>query len=105
MYMRIVLCRTITGTSPASNYVGIEQSITYGTNTQILSTTAGITDTGTTLLLLATDAFNKYKKATGAKEDSTTGLLKISSSQYKKLKSLFFNIGGVSALHLHLHTV
>ncbi|KAM5545333.1 hypothetical protein V8D89_000946 [Ganoderma adspersum] len=85
---------TITGTSPASNYVGIDQSITYGTNTEILSTTAGITDTGTTLLLLATDAFNKYKKATGAKEDSTTGLLKISSSQYKKLKSLFFTING-----------
>ena len=105
MYMRIVLCRTITGTSPASNYVGIEQSITYGTNTQILSTTAGITDTGTTLLLLATDAFNKYKKATGAKEDSTTGLLKISSSQYKKLKSLFFNIGGVSAFHPPLYPV
>ncbi|PIL28539.1 transporter [Ganoderma sinense ZZ0214-1] len=84
----------ITGTSPASNYVGVDQSITYGQNTQILSTTAGIVDTGTTLLLLATDAFNAYKSATGAQLDSTTGLLKISSSQYQNLQSLFFTIGG-----------
>lgn len=91
----------ITGTSPASNYVGIDQSITYGQNTQILSTTSGITDTGTTLLLIATDAFNAYKSATGAELDSTTGLLKITSDQYNQLESLFFTIGGVSALHCH----
>ncbi len=46
--------------------------------------------------MIATDAFNAYKKATGATEDSTTGLLKISSKQYKKLQSLFFTIGDVS---------
>jgi cathepsin E len=61
-----------------------------------LSSTAGIVDTGTTLLLLATDAFNKYKSATGAVLDSTTGLLRITSSQYANLKSLFFTINGVS---------
>lgn len=45
----------ITSTSPASNYVGINQSITYGTSkAPILNTTAGIVDTGTTLLLIAT---------------------------------------------------
>ena len=47
--------RPITTTAPANEFVGIDQSVTYGAaNTPILATTAGITDTGTTLLLLAT---------------------------------------------------
>ena len=40
-----------------------------------------------------TDAYSKYKSATGGTEDSSTGLLKISSSQYNKLETLNFNIG------------
>jgi saccharopepsin len=43
----------ITSTSPASEYWGIDQSVTYGSSS-ILSSTAGIVDTGTTLVLLAT---------------------------------------------------
>ncbi len=44
----------ITSTSPASTFVGIDQTITYGTaGTPILASTAGILDTGTTLLLIA----------------------------------------------------
>ena len=51
---RTHVCSPITSTSPASAYVGIDQSITYGSSgTTILSSTAGITDTGTTLVLLA----------------------------------------------------
>ena len=42
--------------SPAADYVGVDQSVTYGTETAILRTTAGIVDSGTTLLLLATGA-------------------------------------------------
>ena len=42
-----------TTTSPANEYWGINESIKYGSTT-ILSTTAGIVDTGTTLILLAT---------------------------------------------------
>jgi len=53
---------------------------------------------GTTLLLIASDAFQRYKKATGATLDSKTGLLTLTSSQFKKLESLFFHIGGVSFL-------
>ena len=46
--------RPITSTSPASNYVGIDQSITYGpSGLPILDSSAGIVDTGTTLVLLA----------------------------------------------------
>lgn len=43
----------LTTTSPASTFWGINQSISYGSTT-ILSSTAGIVDTGTTLILIAT---------------------------------------------------
>ena len=49
---------------------------------------------GTTLTLLASDAYNKYKIATGAVLDSNTGFLSITSSQFSKLKNLDFKIGG-----------
>jgi len=85
----------ITSTPPASNYWGIDQSVSYGDNT-ILNITAGIVDTGTTLLLLATDAFQAYEKATGGTMDSTTGLLTVTEEQFNNMQSLFFNIGGIS---------
>jgi cathepsin E len=83
----------VTTTSPASLYWGINQSVAYGTTT-IMSTTAGIVDTGTTLIYLPTDAYNKYVSATGATLDNNTGLLKVSS--VTSLKSLFFTMGGVA---------
>ncbi|KAI0658195.1 aspartic proteinase precursor [Cubamyces menziesii] len=84
----------VTSTSPASAYVGIDQSITYGSaGTTILSSTAGITDTGTTLVLIASDALSAYQAATGAVADSATGLLKITQAQFDNLESLFFHIG------------
>ncbi|KAI9452796.1 aspartic peptidase A1 [Lactarius psammicola] len=83
-----------TGTFPASEFWGINQSIRYGASTTILSTTAGIVDTGTTLILIATDAFNRYKTATGAVNDAATGLLRITSTQFNNLQSLFFTAGG-----------
>ncbi|KAH9936082.1 acid protease [Fomitopsis serialis] len=87
----------ITTTSPASNYWGINQDVTYGQNgTSLLSGNAGIVDTGTTLLMIATDAFQKYQKATGATLDSTTGLLSITEDQYNKLQSLYFKIGSTT---------
>ncbi|CAK5284004.1 unnamed protein product [Mycena citricolor] len=87
----------ITKTSPASQYWGIDQTITYGTNgSPILGLTAGIVDTGTTLLMIATDAFNAYKQATGATLDSATGLLTVTQSQFDNMQSLFFAIGDVS---------
>ncbi|KAG0703772.1 acid protease [Suillus ampliporus] len=86
----------LTTTSPADNYWGINQSVSYGTGNTILNTTAGIVDTGTTLLLLASEAFQAYQSATGATQDSTTGLLTITQQQYNNLQSLYFNIGGVT---------
>ncbi|KAH9052762.1 acid protease [Lactarius vividus] len=72
----------VTTTSPASEFWGINGSILYGTSTTIISTTA--------------DAFNRYKTATGAVLDATTGLLKITSTQFSNLQSLFFTAGGKS---------
>jgi len=90
---------SITSTSPADEYWGINESITYGSSgTTVLSSSAGIVDTGTTLVLLGTTAYDKYVSLTGATLDETTGLLKISSTNYAKLESLSFNIGGTSFL-------
>ncbi|KAG2151441.1 acid protease [Suillus clintonianus] len=86
----------LTTTSPASRYWGIDQSVSYGTGNTILNTTAGIVDTGTTLLLIATEAFQAYQQATGAVQDPNTGLLTITQQQYNNLQSLYFNIGGVT---------
>ncbi|TBU46835.1 aspartic peptidase A1 [Dichomitus squalens] len=86
----------ITTTFPSSDYFGIDQSIRYGTSTSILSTTTGIVDTGTTLILIADDAFSEYQSATGAVDDDETGLLRLTQAQFAKLQSLFFTIGGVT---------
>ncbi|KAG2101601.1 acid protease [Suillus discolor] len=85
----------ITSTSPASTFWGIDQSISYG-DTPILNQKAGIVDTGCTLILIATDAFEKYQSATGGTLDEATGLLQISSDQYDQLSSLYFTIDGVT---------
>ncbi|KAI0783297.1 aspartic peptidase A1 [Abortiporus biennis] len=86
----------ITRTSPASEFWGIAQTITYGTSTAIQSNSAGIVDTGTTLVLIASDAFTRYQRATGGVNDAATGLLRLTTAQFANLQSLFFNINGVS---------
>ncbi|KAG8221343.1 acid protease [Butyriboletus roseoflavus] len=85
----------ITTTSPASNYWGIDQSISYA-GTTIMSSTAGIVDTGSTLILIASDAFQKYQSATGGVLDYNTGLLAITNDQYANLKTLSFYIASTS---------
>ncbi|KAF8899045.1 aspartic peptidase A1 [Infundibulicybe gibba] len=85
----------ITTISPASEFWGITQTIRYGASTHIQSSSAGIVDTGTTLVLIASDAFQRYRDATGAVLDNTTGLLRITAAQFSALQSLFFTINGV----------
>ncbi|GJE99837.1 acid protease [Phanerochaete sordida] len=83
-----------TTTYPAMDYVGINQSVTFGDGahkTPLLSNVAGIVDTGTTLFLLASDAFAVYQNLTGAVIDDATGLLTVNSTD--SLKSLFIDIG------------
>ncbi|KAG2124020.1 aspartic peptidase domain-containing protein [Suillus clintonianus] len=91
-YTGAITYTPLTTTYPASYYWGINESITYGTKT-ILSATAGIVDTGTTLILIASNAFSTYQSATGATLDRRTGLLRITSTQYSALQNLNFNIG------------
>ncbi|KAL1700655.1 aspartic peptidase domain-containing protein [Schizophyllum commune] len=83
----------VTSQSPAGSYWGIDQSITYGDSVTILDTNAGITDTGTTLLYIASDAFEAYANATGGQPDNSVGLLSITDDQFASLQSLFFKIG------------
>ncbi|KAJ7590611.1 acid protease [Mycena floridula] len=83
----------ITGCSPANKYWGIDQKVTYGDVT-LCDMTAGIVDTGTTLLLLGTKAFQQYQKATGGQMDPETGLLTVTPAQYESMSSMMFNIGG-----------
>jgi len=84
----------ITQTLPAGYYVGINQTVTYGNDkTMVLNNTAGITDTGTTLLLLASDALATYQELTGAELDPDVGLLRLSPAQFAQLQSLWFTIG------------
>jgi len=86
-----------TTVQPASFFWGIDQSITYGTaNTNILSTNAGIVDTGTTLILIASDAFTRYTRATGAVSDAATGLFRLTPAQFSNLQNLNFRINGVT---------
>ncbi|KAG9307905.1 aspartic peptidase domain-containing protein [Chiua virens] len=85
----------LTTSTPASYYWGIDESISYGGKT-ILSTTSGVVDTGTTLILIASDAFQTYQSLTGATQDNATGLLSLTSTQYSTLQTLTFNIGSES---------
>jgi len=85
----------LTTTSPASEFWGISQSIKFG-STNILSTTVGIVDTGTTLILLATNAFDAYQKATGGVLDQNTGLLRLTTAQFNALQPLTFTIAGTT---------
>ncbi|EMD33953.1 hypothetical protein CERSUDRAFT_76121 [Gelatoporia subvermispora B] len=91
----------ITTTAPANTYVGIDQSITYGSSgLTILTETAGIIDTGSTLLYLATDALDRYLNAVGASSevDPAAGLYTISAANFANLESLYFNIGSLNTV-------
>ncbi|KAF8480633.1 aspartic peptidase domain-containing protein [Gautieria morchelliformis] len=76
----------ITSTSPPV-FWGIDQSVTYfGTSTNILSSTAGICRHrhNPRLLLRRLD---RYQTATGAVLDNTTGLLRLTTTQFANLQS------------------
>ncbi|PPQ94827.1 hypothetical protein CVT25_007464 [Psilocybe cyanescens] len=84
----------VTSVSPASRYWGIDQSLSYGNITLLAPGTSGIIDTGTTLILIATDAYHAYISATGAIFDNATNLLTITIAQYNNLQDMIFHIGG-----------
>ncbi|KAL4244019.1 peptidase A1 family protein [Abortiporus biennis] len=87
----------VTQTPSVAPFWGLDINyIYYGSKTRIQFRTAGIVDMSTHLVLLASDAFRVYQQVTGAVLDSTTGLLRITESQYGALKSLVFNIHGIN---------
>ncbi|TFK67318.1 family A1 protease [Pluteus cervinus] len=85
----------ITDASPANRYWGFNQSISYGNDT-ILDSTSGIIYSGMRLCLLPSAAYEAYKAATGAEFDWRTQLLRIPAERYSELQSLYFIIDGVS---------
>lgn len=95
-YVETITYVPITSSSPSSSYWGIDLDATYGggANGTIFKSASGIVDTGTTLILLASDAFSAYQTATGGEMDQNTGLLMITKDQYRNLKSLYFQVGG-----------
>ncbi|KAF9347528.1 hypothetical protein BGX26_000994 [Mortierella sp. AD094] len=82
----------ITANSPANTFWGIDATFAYGSTA--LGTTAGIVDTGTTLLLLAHDWLSKITAVTGATEDKASGLLHVPASTVPKLETLTITVGG-----------
>ncbi|KAJ3555660.1 hypothetical protein NM688_g2458 [Phlebia brevispora] len=96
-YYPDIVYTPVTDTPPSSQYWGINQSIAYNGQT-ILSTTAGVVDSGNTLLWLATDAYTAYQNLTGAtevfNEDTEVYWLTVTEDQYNNLADLVFTIGG-----------
>lgn len=85
----------ITSTSPANLFWGLDGSMRYGT-TNLLPTTAGIIDTGTTLVLIPSNTFQQYLQLTGGVVDQITGLVKLTSAQAASLSSVFITIGNIA---------
>ncbi|KAJ7830262.1 aspartic peptidase domain-containing protein [Mycena leptocephala] len=84
----------ITKTSPACEYWGYDQSISYG-GKEIMATSPCIADTGTTLIMVPTQTFNDYKQATEATCDQATGILTVTAQQYECMQSMIFTINGI----------
>ncbi|KAG6375312.1 acid protease [Boletus reticuloceps] len=84
----------VTKTYPASRFWGVNVTLcTYGNQTVIPTSTAGVVDTGTTQVLLADDFFTVYMNAIpGANKDSNTGLLDIPPSSISYMQPLNFTL-------------
>ncbi|KAJ1304931.1 hypothetical protein OPQ81_006064 [Rhizoctonia solani] len=86
----------ITNKEPWNQYWGFEQTIKYGNQT-LQPPSAGVVDTGTTLIYITPKAFKAYSGSLpGSKIDPSTKLLEIPKESVSKMESLFFVINGVS---------
>ncbi|KAG2068953.1 acid protease [Suillus decipiens] len=92
-YTRHVEYADISTIPPSSFHWGINQWIRYA-NIEILAPSPGIVDSGCTFLYLATDAYERYRAATGGTLNPVNGLLQISLEQYNQLSNLEFHVGG-----------
>lgn len=88
-----IIYAPVTGTYPAGNYWGVDAGFSYGATT-LSSSTAGIVDHGTTLLLLDTNVFYKFLQATGAVLDNKTGVPKLPENSCAGLRPISLKYGG-----------
>lgn len=86
---------SITTSSPANTFWGVDASFAYGTQ-NLQSSTSGIIDHGSSLLLLATSGYNRFLTQTGAKPDQTTGLPMLSNESCDKLDPIILTFAGVN---------
>jgi hypothetical protein len=87
-------------TKPLANqYWAVDASFSYN-GRALMPATPTVLDSGTTLIVLNSDAFQQYKAATGATEDPKTGMLRIPEDYYKYIKNLDIWIQGVGKLIL-----
>ncbi|CUA76459.1 Polyporopepsin [Rhizoctonia solani] len=86
----------ITNKKPLNRHWGYDQTIQYGD--QILQPlSAGIADTGTTLILITEQAFRAYAGSIpGSRIDPTSELLEIPEASLNRMKSFYFVINGRS---------
>ncbi|GBE89461.1 Polyporopepsin [Sparassis crispa] len=97
-YLGKVMYTPVTDTFPSNLYWGINiTGATYGFETIIPSSSAGIVDTGTTLVYLANEWFDSYLAAIPGSyfDANNTGLIVIPESSVDTLLPLEFEIGGV----------
>jgi len=81
-------------TGDTAGFWSLSQTIRYGnetTSVPLATNAPGIVDSGTSLFLIPTAAFQTYMNLTGATIDPLSGLLTIDSVD--SLQSLFFDIG------------
>lgn len=88
-----VLYVTITQSSPANTFWGLDASVAYSAKS-LLPVTAGIIDHGTTLTSLATSGYNNFMRETGAKQDEKTGLPVLASCD--GLLPIILTLGGIN---------
>ncbi|KAI0660122.1 aspartic protease [Cubamyces menziesii] len=85
----------ITTTPPSSEYYGVNQIVRYGQSETLFFESPAIFDSGTSLVLFATDVLQTYVNLVGAVFDEATTLYRITPTQYASLQSLFFIIGDI----------
>ncbi|OJA21644.1 hypothetical protein AZE42_12721 [Rhizopogon vesiculosus] len=96
LYTGEILYTPVTETYPAAGYWGVNVSgVMYGSHSVISQSTAGIVDTGTSLILIADDLFAVYMAAIpGAYiDDNKTGLIVIPASSVAGMQLLKFKFG------------
>ncbi|OAX38322.1 acid protease [Rhizopogon vinicolor AM-OR11-026] len=95
LYTGEILYMPVTETYPAAGYWGVNVSdVIYGSHSVIPQSTAGVVDTGTTLILIADDFFAVYMAAIpGAYIDDNTGLIVIPASSVAGMQPLKFKFG------------